>query len=127
MKINVSRVMTTLEGNPMERRELSDKFKKDTPLTVGFTLANVLAVATEDIAVLDTRAHQTMQEDERNALRKRAYDAKLQRGQLAQRLYAAEADGGEIELSPAELVLIQQVVGPRLMPVMLAQVHDIIN
>jgi len=126
MKLDLSPIVVGLDGNALKRSAVNKEFG-DEPLTLAFALAHVLSVAVEDVGVLEQAAANPANPDA-DSVRARAFAMKVERGNLALRLAAVVGDAATaVELTPEELVLLKTVAGPRLMPIVLAQVNRVIG
>lgn len=137
MKFDLSGKMINVEGLNMSRRDLQEKYS-DQPLTLGFVIAHVLAVAAEDIQAVDKAASEhdakAASLDQVNGevfrktakdMRSMAFTEKLRRGDLS--MYISRSDLSAVELTTEDCQLIMAVVPPRLLPLMLAQLVKVIN
>ncbi len=137
MKVNLSRVITNLEGVALLRKDLDEKLS-DKPLTLSFALGHVLSKAVEDLGAYEQAAGQCegaaiapaekqdpqALRDQAAAYRNEARRQKIRRGELA--LLLAD-DAPEVDLAADDIQLILRVCTPRLAPVVMVQLDKVLN
>lgn len=132
MKFDLSPIVQALDGQIMHRNSINPAFSSEVPLTLAFMIAHVLSIAVEDLNAMDQAAHQYAgspqpgDADKATALRAQTMEKKRQRGEFAMKLANIE-DPSQVELTTLEAAMILEIVAPRLMPIMLAQLQKVIN
>lgn len=130
MNFDLSKPILGLDGKALPLTSLNKDYPEG-DLTIGWALAHICAFGVEDLTAVDQGINEKIRQQvsagvpiEVEDLKKTVFQEKVRRGNLAIKL---SGDVSNVSLEAEEVVMLKQLAGPRFVPLILAQIHAVIN